>query len=193
MIKPDSSRGLALNGWQRIKRVDGNSLMSWGTQIQFKPSPKLLLNYSTFIGTDSPDSARLIRLFNNLYGIFNLSSRMYITAGIDIGIEDNSPDRNEKNTWLTPLLLVRYMLSDKWAVAGRAEYYSDPNGVIINTGSPNGFKTMGISLNMDYWPTKNVLLRLEMRNLKSKDNIFLKEGTAKDNNAFISSSIAVSL
>ena len=24
---------LALNGWQRITRVEGNSLMSWGTQV----------------------------------------------------------------------------------------------------------------------------------------------------------------
>ncbi len=60
--------GLALNGWQRITRVSGNSLMSWGTQIQFKPSDKVLLNYSTFIGTDKPDSARLSRLFHNIYG-----------------------------------------------------------------------------------------------------------------------------
>src|SRR5690606_28884320 len=40
---------LALNGWQRIQRIAGNSLISWGTQLQFKPSGKVLLNYSTFL------------------------------------------------------------------------------------------------------------------------------------------------
>jgi hypothetical protein len=44
---------MALNGWQRITRVNGNSLMSWGTQIQFKPCDKVLINYSNFIGTDN--------------------------------------------------------------------------------------------------------------------------------------------
>ncbi len=41
---------LALNGWQRITRLEGNSLMSWGSQIFYKPTENLTLNYSTFIG-----------------------------------------------------------------------------------------------------------------------------------------------
>ncbi len=45
-----SLTALALNGWQRITRVDGNSLMSWGTEIYYKPSGKVTLNYSTFFG-----------------------------------------------------------------------------------------------------------------------------------------------
>ena len=38
---------LALNGWQRIQRVSGNSLISGGTQIQFKPNSNITLNSST--------------------------------------------------------------------------------------------------------------------------------------------------
>ena len=34
-------------------------------------------------------------------------------------------------------------LTNKWAVALRGEYYSDENGVIIATGTTNGFKTIG--------------------------------------------------
>src|SRR5262245_3758518 len=48
--------GLVLNGWQRIQRVSGNSLPSFGTQITFKPSSTVTLNSSSFIGTDKPDS-----------------------------------------------------------------------------------------------------------------------------------------
>ena len=57
---------LALNGWQRIKRVDGNSLMSFGTQVTYKPGGKVTLNYSTFIGTDKADSVRQMRYFHNI-------------------------------------------------------------------------------------------------------------------------------
>ncbi|MBK7561473.1 MAG: porin [Chitinophagaceae bacterium] len=184
--------GLALNGWQRITRVSGNSLMSWGTQIQFKPSDKVLLNYSTFIGTDKPDSARLSRLFHNIYGIINVTDKFGVTAGFDIGTEEKFPGSGAKNTWYSPVLILKYAFTNKWAIAGRLEHYNDKNGVIIATGSPNEFQTTGYSINIDNSPVKNVLVRLEVRNLSSKDDIFVKPSSRTNNNTFITSSIAVS-
>jgi hypothetical protein len=181
-----------LNGWQRIAKVDGNSLMSWGTQIQFKPSGKVLLNYSTFIGTDKPDSARLMRIFHNLYGIFNITDKLGLTLGFDIGTEDKTPTDGGTNTWYAPVGILRYAINDKWAVAGRAEYYNDEHGVIISTGTPNGFQTMGYSMNLDYSPAKQILLRLEARNFNSKDDIFTREGAAVNGNAFVTGSVTVS-
>lgn len=184
--------GLALNGWQRVTRVSGNSLMSWGTQIQYKPSDKVLLNYSTFIGTDKPDSARLIRIFHNLYGILNISDKLGLTVGFDIGTEEKSPNTNSKNTWYSPVGILKYTMNSKWTIAGRVEYYDDKNEVIISTGTPNGFQTTGYSLNIDYAPVKNVLVRLEGRTLSSKDNVFTKGAGVVKNDTFVTSSIAVS-
>lgn len=183
---------LALNGWQRIKRVDGNSLMSWGTQVQCKPSSTTTFNYSTFIGTDKPDSARLMRYFHNLYGIFNLSSKLGITAGFDIGTEQKAKGSRDSYTWYSPVLILKYCINDKWTVAARGEYYEDKNGVIIATGTPNGFRTTGFSLNVDYVPASDVLVRLEGRNLNSKDGIFIKENEARNSDSFVTASIAVS-
>ena len=184
--------GMALNGWQRITRVSGNSLMSWGTQIQYKPSDKVLLNYSTFIGTDKPDSARLLRLFHNIYGIFTISGKLGLTLGFDIGTEEKTSNNNGSNTWYAPVGILKYTINNNWAVAGRVEYYNDKDGVIISTSTPNGFQTTGYSLNIDYAPLKNVLVRLEGRTLNSKDNIFVKEPRFVNNNTFVTSSIAVS-
>jgi hypothetical protein len=183
---------LALNGWQRIKRVDDNSLMSWGTQIQFKPTDKVLLNYSTFIGTDKPDSARLMRIFHNVYGIVNITDKLGLALGFDIGTEEKTPGGGGTNTWYSPVGIVRYAFHDKWAIAARGEYYSDENGVIISTGSPNGFKTIGYSFNIDHSPARNILVRLEARSFNSKDRIFIKKDEAVKSNTFITSSIAVS-
>lgn len=184
--------GLALNGWQRITRVSGNSLMSWGTQIQYKPSDKVLLNYSTFLGTDKPDSVRLSRFFHNFYGVFNITDKFGVTAGFDIGSEEKSPGSSTSNTWYSPVLILKYAFTPKWAIAARAEYYSDENGVIIATGTPNGFKTTGFSLNIDHSPAKNVLVRLEARSLNSKDDIFIKPTGMTSNNTFVTGSVAVS-
>lgn len=183
---------LAVNGWQRIKRVEGNSIMSWGTQIQYKPSDKILLNYSTFIGTDKPDSTRLMRFFHNLYGVLTLSDKIGLTVGLDMGTEEKTSAGNGSNIWYSPVGILKYTLNDQWTVAARAEYYNDENGVIIGTGTPNGFQTIGYSLNIDHSPAKNVLVRVEARSLNSKDKVFIKEAEPKRNNAFITGSIAVS-
>ena len=184
--------GLVLNGWQRIKRVDANSLMSYGTQLQYKPNTTTTFNYSTFIGTDKPDSARLWRYFHNVYGIFNVTSKFGITAGFDIGSEQRTKRSSDFNTWYSPVLILKYAVSPKFAIAARGEYYSDKKGVIIASGTPNGFQTAGYSLNLDYAPIPNAVIRLEVRSLKSKDDVFTKGSDVTNNNTFITSSIAVS-
>lgn len=183
--------GMALNGWQRITRVSGNSLISWGTQLQYKPSDKTLLNYSTFIGTDKPDSARLSRFFNNFYGILSLSDKWGLTLGFDIGTEEKTP-AGGSNTWFSPAVILKYSVNDRWAFAARLEHYHDKNGVMIATGSPNGFQTTGYSFNIDFSPARNALVRFEARNFCSKDKIFAKENGFTKSSTFITSSIAVS-
>lgn len=165
---------MALNGWQRIQRVAGNSLMSWGTQIQFKPTDKVTLNYSTFLGTDKPDSTRLWRYFNDLYGIIQLSNQLGVTLGFDVGQEQVKKGESKANTWYSPVAILRYTPADQWAIAIRGEYYSDEHGVVISTGTENGFMTSGFSANVDYLPVKNIALRVEGRLLNSKDDIFLR-------------------
>lgn len=183
---------MALNGWQRITRVNANSLMSWGTQVIVKPSAKVTLNYSTFLGTDKPDSARLIRIFHNLYGIFQFNDKIGLTTGFDIGTEQVSKGSSDKNTWYSPVAIVRFTPTAKWAFALRGEYYSDEKGVIIATGTPNGFKTTGISLNIDYMPAANMVLRLEGRNLQSRDELFTKNGNPRSNAPSVTLAAALS-
>ena len=96
------------------------------------------------------------------------------------------------NTWFAPILILKYAINGKWAVAARGEYYYDRNEVIIVSGTSNGFQTSGFSFNLDYAPVNNALIRFEARTLKSKDNIFVKGNGFKSNNSFITSSFVVS-
>jgi len=182
---------LALNGWQRIKRIDGNSLMSWGSMVQYKPSGNVLFNYSTFIGTDKPDSARLNRIFHNLYGVFDFEKKVKLIVGFDIGTEEKTTTGGGRNTWYAPVAIIKYSFNNTWAVAGRIEHYHDRYEVIIATGTTNGFQTTGYSINFDYAPANNILVRLEGRNFCSKDKIFVKQNNFTNKNIFITSSIAV--
>jgi len=184
--------GLILNGWQRIQRVDGNSLPSFGTQITFKPSSSVSINSSSFIGTDKPDDARQMRYFHNLYGIVQLSEKIGLTIGLDIGTEEKSPTESSTNLWYSPVVIAKYALTDKFSISLRGEYYQDENGVIISTGTPNGFKTTGFSVNADYAISSNAVWRIEARSLSSKDAIFERENQSVNDNTFLSTSIAIS-
>lgn len=184
--------GLVLNGWQRIQRVDGNNTLAFGHQLTFKPNSKITLNSGSFIGNDKPDSTKQMRYFHNLYGIFQINRNFALTAGLDVGAEQKSKGSSDYNTWYTPVLIVRFSPDERQHIAARVEYYSDENGVIVSTGTPNGFKTWGYSLNYDYLILDNVMWRVEGRRFSSKDKVFTKEGSLSNNDFFLTTSLAIS-
>ena len=185
--------GLYLNGWQRINRQNGNSQPAGGAQIVWKPTDKITLNYSNYLGTEGGDSVRVRRFYNDFYGIFQITKAFGLTAGFDYGIQQEAKGSSNYYDVLSPVAVARYQLADKWAVAGRVEYYQDKNGVIIATGTPNGFKTTGYSLNIDYAPVSNALIRLEGKVYDSKDNIFVNNaGNFVNTSPTLTASFAVS-
>lgn len=190
--------GSVLNGWQRIAKLPGYSGPSLSTQIQYKPSANVTLNWSTFMGSDRPDSLKQGRFFNNFYAIINPNRKVSAILGFDIGA-DRKPvgaDGRRIGTgsymWYSPVAIVRYSVSDVVKLAGRVDYYDDKNGVIIAAGTPNGFKTWGYSLNVDYVILSNALFRIEGKVYDSRDAIFeAKTGLSKTNTS-LTTSLAVS-
>lgn len=183
---------LALNGWQRIQRVPGNSLISGGTQIQFKPNARVTLNSSTFFGTDKPDASRLWRAYHNFYGIFQFNDHFGLTLGFDSGWEENPRKGDDPNIWYSPVIIARYAFNDRVTLAGRMEYYRDENAVIIATGTENGFQTLGISANLDVQVHKNAVWRIEGKLFNSKDDIFFdSKGNAAATNAVATTALAI--
>ena len=183
---------LVLNGWQHIQRVEGNSSPSFGTQVTYKPSAKVTLNWSTFIGNDKPDNVKKMRYFNDVYGIFQLNNQFAAILGFDIGAEQKSKDSSAMNTWVNSTIILKYTPTAKTAIAIRAEYYDDKNGVIISTGTPNGFKTRGFSTNFDYKVANNIVWRAEVRTLNSKDAVFMKNNNTVNGDTFVTTALAIS-
>jgi hypothetical protein len=192
--------GLLLNGWQRITRVNGNNTPAAGTQLTYKPNGNTTLNWSTFVGNDKPDSVSQLRIFNNLYAQLQITERFGVIMGCDIGVEqaasgDSLPGAQAASgTWITPILIPRYRLGERSYLAARVEYYQDEQGVIIATGTPKGFRTLGYSLNFDQWVNPNVLWRIEARSLSSEDAVFVDaDGGPSTTNTFFTASIAFSI
>jgi hypothetical protein len=183
---------LLLNGWQRIQRVPGNTTPAFGHQLTYRPSDRVTLNSSSFIGNDKPDTARRMRYFHDLYGIFQLTPKLGLTAGFDIGWEQESKGSSEMDTWYTPIVMLRYAFSERASAAARVEYYSDADHVIISTNSPNGFSTWGYSANVDWQVHKYVLWRTELKGYSGRAGTFVNNGQPSSANLALTTALAVS-
>jgi hypothetical protein len=188
-----SVAGLVVNGWQRIQRLAGNSLPSFGTQVTFSPSEAVSLNWSTLIGTDDPDTTRRMRYFSNLYGQFALSRHFGIIVGFDIGMQQQASGSDNYHMWFSPVIIGRATIGSRWGIALRGEFYQDRRGIIIQTTTLNGFGTGGVSLNVDYSPAKQVMCRLEGRWMGSRDRLFETPHAPSANNFIVAASVAVRL
>lgn len=184
--------GLFLNGWQRIQRIDGNNTPTFGHQLTYKPSSKITLNSSSFVGSDTPDSTKRMRYFHNFYGIFQLNEKVGLTLGFDIGTQQKSKGSSDYNVWYSPVAIIKYSPTNRINVAARGEYYSDKNQVIVATGTPNGFQTFGYSLNLDYNINTNLMWRIEARGFNNKDQSFVSDNKPSSQNYFMTTALAFS-
>lgn len=183
--------GLVLNGWQRIRRAEGNNTPAFGTQITFTPNAQVTLNYSTYIGNDNPDSIARWRYYHNLYLLLHPTEKSGITLGFDYCMEQKNNVSSGYNILYSPVVILRYQFYSKMAIAVRGEYYDDENGIIISTGTPNGFRTYSYSVTLDYKINENAIWRIEGRGLGSKDDIFLSDNTPVNRNYCLTTSLAI--
>ena len=134
-----------------------------------------------------------MRYFSNLYGQIQITKRFGLLAGFDLGIQQQNKGSSRYDLWFTPTIIGHYLLNTQWRTALRLEYYSDPQGVMIPVEPPEGFRTAGISWNLDYIPVSRVACRLETRLLGSQDPVLRSENGLRDSDFFIAVSIAVKL
>lgn len=186
--------GMVLNGWQRIARPDGNNAPAFGTQLTYTPSHKLKLNWSTFIGNDLPDSLNEMRYFSNVYAQLRITERIGLIAGFDCGMQQ-ARTGDSSRVWMSPVLIPRFAINDRTHIAVRWELYQDKDGVIVGaTGTPNGFNTMGYSMNLDRRIGEDVLWRIEARALNSQDEIFMDaDAKPTTSNVFFTTSLSIRL
>ncbi len=181
--------GLVLNGWQRIVETDQNKAI--GTQVQYKPAKSVLLNSSTFLGREGTR-----RYFHNFYGVFDFTDQVTLMAAFDIGWQQVTGSPGAYKTWYNPNLIVRFKPTNRVAVAGRVEYYHDPENLIVpatvlgDGSAVAGFQTWALSLNVDYLPVPGVALRLEGKLYTSKNDVFLRKGAATGTTELVAASLA---
>lgn len=186
--------GLVLNGWQNIRETNQGKAL--GTQIQWKPTDKLLINSSTFYGNEQPqDSLKRRRYFHDFYITYAATERLNLALVFDVG-KQQSEGRRGYDTWHTGSVFVKYKLADKFSTTLRGEYYNADRGVLISSIMPARiearFLAGGTSLNLDYLPTPNVAFRVEGRYLRAQSPIFEHDNGSSRNYGNLTTSVALS-
>ncbi|MCC5928523.1 MAG: outer membrane beta-barrel protein [Cyclobacteriaceae bacterium] len=82
-------------------------------------------------------------------------------------------------------------MNERWAMALRGEYFQDVNGIVIDRNSPSGFKTCGISFNLDRKINNNVLFRIEARHLQNGTPLYARNSELVRGNTFLITSLAL--
>lgn len=182
--------GMLLNSWQRIAKAEGNKSLSFGHQLTYKPTDKITLNSSSFIGNDKPNTEKGMRYFHDFYLMNQWNEKFQTIIGFDFGAEQKEKGSSNYFKWYSSNLLAKYQLNPKTAIGGRVEYFADVNNVIVATQNNSGFKVLGISANVGYQIHKNLLWRTEARNFSSKDTIFLKDINYQKQNFFVTTSVS---
>ena len=173
---------LTINGWQVIR--DRNQNEAVGTQVQFRPSAKWLLNSSTFVGEghNVPDSVdRQLRYFHDFYVTYDPSPQWKLAAAFDAGWEQRPLGGSGYNAWQGGSLIARRRTTRRTAVVGRLEYYHDPSGVLASTRA-GGLATVGYSAGFDYLPVPRVILRAEVKGFRDQHSVYVERKTYQRTN-----------
>lgn len=178
-----------INGWQQMQ--DANAGKSIGTQLEYRPTNNWLLNWNTYIGseTTSVNPEFGTRYFTDFFFIYS-KGKWSATGCAYIGLQKR--DALKDATWWQANLIARYDITPKLSVTGRAEYFDDSNEVLINpiTGVA-GFSSYSSSLGLNSKPAENVLFRVEWRGFYSTKDVFERNGSSTQTSNMVTGNVTI--
>ena len=165
-----------LNGWQNIDETnDGKAL---GTQIEYRPNGKWLLNFNTYFGNEATTEAPNLsnRYFADAYCIFNPDGILSMTACSYVGRQTYSNSKTKASNWWQANWIGRLRLGNSHFVAMRAEYFNDTSGGVIRsiTQAPS-FQTGSLGICYSYRVNQNGMFRAEYRHFYGFNESFINE------------------
>lgn len=167
---------LTLTGWQTISVPTNQLGTHWGMQIMYSPSSKWTFNSSSYIG-QIYSARNLTRIYSNLFSTWTINEQTAITVGWDIGLQESFSIGGGTNIWNSLFGAVRYRVKPgKWNIAARYERMLDKKNLLFSLPVYNyyEFNVNHASVNLDWLPFKNLLLRAEANYLQSPYPLFYK-------------------
>ncbi len=177
-------RVVVLNGWQNI--AETNEHKSVGIAIDHSFTEKFSLSYGNYYGNESiASSTDNFRFHNNLLVKVEPSNNLAL-----IGVVDYTTESNANSDALFLTAIGKYDFSEKWTLAGRYEYVSDKDEILIESITDQ-FEVQVISLSMNYSATENASLKVESKLYRGSEKIFSGTEGIGDTNFIINAGIMI--
>ena len=159
-----------LNGWQQIKDQNKSGALALG--FDWKPHEMVDVVYNTFLG-DEQSAARpefRTRYFHDLYVTWRPRKHFRIASCFYYGIQQRSG--NSSASWYQFNVTARQRLSEGIQLNVRAEYFHDPQMVMISALNGDRFRSASIGSCLDVRLIHKTILRLDVRRFISPDAVF---------------------
>jgi hypothetical protein len=169
---------LAFTGWQRITFPRKEFQPAFGTQVLWKPSSKIAINHSTYLGTAPYTSVSINRYYSNLFGTIQLHPKLNAVVGWDFGWQPFKTGFSNTAFWNAWNAQFQYKpVLNKWHLTARYERFIDRSNILFELPEQiyHQFNVHHLSFNLDRFIGKGFLLRAEANYQSSPYPIFRKE------------------
>jgi hypothetical protein len=162
-----SAQLLVLNGWQNTTDERHPAL---GAQLSYTKDG-VGLSSNTFAGEENGE----VRLFHNLNASIANEAGTSGILSVDLGHQNTEAGRG---IWWGTSAVVKQEVSSVIAINARAEYYNDPDSIIVTTPNAKGFAVTSVSSGVDITLLKGTLLRGELKRLWAESDVFLDSNSS---------------
>lgn len=165
-----------LNGWQIIQA--DHHLQSFGSYLEYAPTGKLTINWSTFAGdvrTDSTPNYRN-RYYTDFSVNWNLAGKSSAGFCLGGGLQDrlDTLGKMYRDNWWAGAIQYRYRLNSMHSFAIKYDAFIDPAAILVHSILKNdGVSIQSFTLNYTYKISNLMLFRIEGRMQMDKKNIYL--------------------
>jgi hypothetical protein len=157
--------GYLVNGWNNS--IDNNSGKTTGFSAAWTPNSKFSLIQNYLVGPEQLNDNSNFRHLSDTVVSFSPNSKLSFLANYDYG-RDHVTGSPFSVHWSGIAGYIKYAPNDKWAFAGRGEYFSDNGGT--QSGTPQ--KLSEVTLTLQRMLASKLMTRLEFRRDMSDQNVF---------------------
>ena len=157
--------GYLVNGWNNS--IDNNSGKTTGFSAAWTPNSKFSLIQNYLVGPEQNDFNGSFRHLSDTVVTFSPNSKLSSMANYDYG-HDHLQGSPTSVHWSGIAGYIKYAPNDKWAFAGRGEYFSDNGGT--QTGAVQNLSELTFTLQRML--ASKLMTRLEFRRDMSDQDVF---------------------
>lgn len=173
------------NGWDAL--TDNNHAKTLETGLGLTPYEWVSLFTSFYHGAEqASDQGNQRSMVSSVLTLKPMEKLTLMAEGV-YGFEEDAVSTTQDGEWWGIAGYLRYMLSDKWGLSARAEFFDDNDGVRTIGTSANGGPSSRtpqelweVTVTTDYTLYEGLVVRAEYRHDESDQNLFQDGGTADD-------------